>query len=65
MSEQMKKEIRDVLAKWANAQEILLRAGEMTKGELMTAKAVVTGLSADIERVMRKSSTKKKVAAQS
>ena len=52
--DQMKEEIRKTLAKWANAQEILLRAGEMTRGELMTAKAVVTGLSSEIKRIMQK-----------
>lgn len=50
--ERMKEEIRKTLAKWANAQEILLRAGEMTRGELLTAKAVVTGLSSELERIM-------------
>lgn len=52
--DQMKEEIRQVLAKWAKSQEILLRAGEMTSGELMTAKAVVTGLSSEIERITKK-----------
>ena len=54
MCEQIKDEIRKTMGKWSSSQEILLRAGEMTQGELMAAQAVANAMIREVEAILQK-----------
>ena len=43
------KHLDKIINRWTNSQEILLRAGEMTRSELRTVMAVVNGFARELK----------------
>lgn len=48
-------ELRKIIKRWTTPAEVLLRAGEMEKQELLTAMAVLHGFARDIESLLQSS----------
>ena len=48
----MSDKLREVIERWTNTQEVLLRTGEMSADEKRTAMAVLNGFARDLEKVL-------------
>ncbi len=50
----MTNDIRKVIEKWTNSQEVLLRMGEMTPQEKRSVMAALNGMAREIENILDK-----------
>lgn len=62
----LRKDINKTISLWSDTQEVLLRAGEMSRDELRTAMAVLGGLSRSLESILQNiiSDPPQKIASQ-